>query len=79
MPTPAGLPAGPGRPGNLEPFELAVIDGRTLAEVGNAAGVAARSGAMGAGRAIVHMGLIAVRDALGSKPINYQDLIARRT
>ena len=58
----------------LEPFELAVIDGKTLAEVGNAAGIANRSGSMSAGRAIVHLGLVTVRDALGSKSISYQDL-----
>ncbi len=57
----------------LEPFELAVIDGKTLAEVGNATGIANRSGAQGAGRAIVHMGLIAVRNALG--PIKPSDLV----
>lgn len=50
-----------------EPLELAVVDGRTLEEVGNSIGVANRGGAMAAGRAIVHMGLITARDALGYK------------
>lgn len=58
----------------LDPFEMAVIDGATLQEVGNAAGVAARSGAMAAGRAICHMGLIAVRDAMGK--VDRRDLAA---
>lgn len=48
-----------------EPFELACIDGATLQEVGNAAGIANRAGSMGAGRALVHTALITVRDALG--------------
>jgi hypothetical protein len=48
-----------------EPFELACIDGRTLEEVGNAMGTANRSGATAAGRAIVHMALITLRDAIG--------------
>ena len=43
-------------------------DGKTLAEVGNSAGVANRAGSMGAGRALVHMGLIAVHDALCTLP-----------
>jgi len=58
----------------IEPFEMAVIDGATLAEAGNAAGIANRGGAMAAGRAILHMGLLAVRDALG--PVNYRELAA---
>jgi hypothetical protein len=49
-----------------EPLELAVIDGRTLEEVGNSLGVANRGGAMAAGRAVVHMGLITARDALST-------------
>lgn len=49
-----------------EPLELAVIDGLTLEAVGNSIGVAHRGGAMAAGRAVVHMGLITVRDALGA-------------
>lgn len=49
-----------------EPLELAVIDCVTLEEVGNSIGVANRQGAMAAGRAVVHMGLITARDALGA-------------
>lgn len=48
-----------------EPFEMACIDGATLAEVGNSVGIANRSGAQGAGRALVHMALITIRDSLG--------------
>lgn len=48
-----------------EPFEVACIDGGTLEAVGNAAGIANRAGAMGAGRALVHMALITLRDAAG--------------
>lgn len=47
-----------------EPLELAVIDGRTLEEVGNSMRVSNRNNAIGAGRAVVHMGLLTVRDAL---------------
>lgn len=47
-----------------EPLELAVVDGATLETVGNSVGVANRAGAMGAGRAVVHMGLTTVRDIL---------------
>ncbi|QKC99194.1 hypothetical protein [Mesorhizobium sp. NZP2298] len=50
----------------VEPFEMAVVDCATLAEVGNAAGIANRAGSMGAGRALVHTGLFTVRDALGA-------------
>ena len=57
-----------------EPLEMAVVDGETLEAVGNAAGVANRAGAMGAGRALVHMGLIAVRDELGK--LNRKDFRA---
>lgn len=56
-----------------EPFEMACIDGATLAEVGNSVGIANRSGAQGAGRALVHTALITVRDALGS--IGRRDLV----
>lgn len=64
-----------GRLGSIvEPFELAVIDGKTLAEVGNAAGIANRAGAQGAGRAIIHMGLVTVRDSIG--PVKRRDLAA---
>jgi len=45
-----------------EPFELACIDGVTLAEVGNASGVANRSGAQAAGRVLVHTALVTLRD-----------------
>ncbi len=48
-----------------EPLEMAVMDDATLQAVGNAAGIANRAGSMGAGRALVHMALIMVRDALG--------------
>lgn len=48
-----------------EPFELACIDGKTLGEVGNAVGIANRAGSMGAGRAMVHMALITLRDTIG--------------
>jgi len=58
----------------LEPFEMAVVESATLEQVGNAAGIASRGGAMAAGRAIVHMGLIAVRDAIGA--VSYKDLAA---
>lgn len=58
----------------VEPFEMAVVDNATLAEVGNAAGIANRAGSMGAGRALVHMGLITVRDAIG--PVSRKDLAA---
>jgi hypothetical protein len=48
-----------------EPFELACIDGRTLEAVGNSVGTANRAGAMGAGRALVHMALVTLRDCIG--------------
>lgn len=59
-----------------EPFELACIDGRTLQEVGNAVGTANRAGAMGAGRAIVHMALITLRDSMGE--IHRSDLTTHK-
>lgn len=58
----------------VEPLEMAVIDGATYQRVGNNSGVADRSGAIAAGRAIVHMALLAVRDAIGS--IKRSDLAA---
>lgn len=58
----------------VEPLEMAVIDGATLQEVGNAAGIANRAGSMGAGRALVHMGLVTVRDTLGR--VDRKDLAA---
>lgn len=48
-----------------EPFELACIDGATLQAVGNSAGIANRAGSMGAGRVLVHMALITIRDRAG--------------
>jgi hypothetical protein len=58
----------------VEPLEMAVIDGATYQAVGNSLGVANRAGAMGAGCAAVHMGLVVVRDALGK--IDRKDLAA---
>lgn len=49
-----------------EPFELACVDGRTLGEVGNSMGTANRSGATAAGRAIIHLALVTIRDAIGN-------------
>lgn len=49
----------------VEPLEMAVIDGETYQTIGNSLGVANRAGALGAGRATVHMALVAVRSALG--------------
>lgn len=49
----------------VEPLEMAVIDGATYQAVGNASGVADRSGSIAAGRAIAHIALASVRDALG--------------
>lgn len=57
-----------------EPFEMACIDGATLAEVGNAAGIANRAGSMGAGRALCHMALLTIRDAIGK--VSRNDLAA---
>jgi hypothetical protein len=57
-----------------EPFELACIDGATLEAVGNAAGIANRAGAMGAGRALVHTALATLRDVIGE--VRRQDLVA---
>lgn len=54
----------------LDPFEMLVVDGFTLAEAGVAAHATAR-GAMSAGRSIAHMGLIAVRDALRGNEKEY--------
>lgn len=47
------------------PFEMGVCEGATLQEVGHAAGTSSVRGSMAAGRAIMHLGLITVRDALG--------------
>lgn len=49
----------------VEPCEMAVVDGETYQSIGNAAGVADRSGSIAAGRAIVHMALVSLRSALG--------------
>lgn len=49
----------------VEPFEMSVIDGATYQAVGSSAGIANRTGADGAGRALVHSGLICIRDAVG--------------
>ena len=49
----------------VEPFEMACIDGATMAQVGNALGVANRAGSMGAGKALCHLALITIRDSLG--------------
>lgn len=49
-----------------EPFELACIDGRTYAEVGQTIGIVHKHAATGAGRALVHTALITLRDILGS-------------
>lgn len=57
-----------------EPFEMAVVDCATLEQVGNAAGIANRAGAMGAGRALVHVGLLAVCEMLGG--ISRKDMAA---
>lgn len=58
----------------VEPLEMAAVDGATYQQVGNASGVADRSGAIAAGRAIVHMALIATSNALGI--IRRDDLVA---
>jgi hypothetical protein len=50
----------------VEPFEMSVIDGATYREVGNAAGISNKAGSEGAGRALVHSGLLAIRDAIGN-------------
>lgn len=58
----------------VEPFEMMVVDGATLKAAGHAAGASSRDGAPAAGRAIAHMGLIAVRDKLGK--LGRKDLAA---
>lgn len=50
----------------VEPFEMSVVDGATYREVGNAAGIANKAGSEGAGRALVHTALIAIRDIIGN-------------
>lgn len=49
----------------VEPFEMACIDGATLAEVGGASGASSRDGKPAAGRAVCHLALITIRDAIG--------------
>lgn len=49
----------------VEPLEMAVIDCATYQVIGNASGVADRSGSIAAGRAIVHMALVSLRDGIG--------------
>lgn len=58
----------------VEPLEMAVVDGATYQEIGNSVGVANRAGALGAGRATVHLALLRVRDALGE--LRREDLAA---
>ena len=57
-----------------EPFELACVDGKTLAEVGETIGIVNRSGAQGAGRALVHTALITLRDIFGE--VSRRELVA---
>lgn len=57
----------------VESFEMAVIDGATYQAVGNASGIADRSGAIAAGRAIIHVGLVALRDSVGK--VSRADLV----
>jgi len=57
-----------------EPFELACIDGKTLKDVGEAAGIGNKNAAMGAGRALVHTALITLRDVIGD--LQRRDLVA---
>ncbi|WP_198521643.1 hypothetical protein [Rhizobium sullae] len=58
----------------VEPLEMAAVDGATYQEIGNASGIADRNGSIAAGRAIVHMALLAIRDALGD--VRRSDLAA---
>ena len=57
----------------VERFEMSVIDGATYREVGNAAGIANKAGSEGAGRALVHTALIALRDSIGK--VSRSDLV----
>ncbi|MBX4941162.1 hypothetical protein [Rhizobium binae] len=57
-----------------EPLEMAVVDGATYQAVGNASGIADRNGSIAAGRAIVHMALVSIRDAIGD--VKRSDLAA---
>lgn len=55
-----------GRLGVLaEPVEMAVVDGSTYEEIGNMLGNAHKVPATAAGRSVVHMGLITLRDMIG--------------
>jgi len=58
----------------VEPLELAVVEGKTYQSVGNSIGVADRSGSIAAGRSVVHLALIAARDAIGE--IRREDIAA---
>lgn len=49
-----------------EPFEMAVIDGETYETIGKSLGQAHKVPATASGRTAVHMGLITVRDAIGT-------------
>lgn len=57
-----------------EPLEMSVVDGATYQEVGNALGTANRSGSIVAGRTVVHLALITLRDAMGD--IRREDIAA---
>jgi len=57
-----------------EPFEMACIDAKTLAEVGETVGISNRTGAQGAGRALVHTALVTLRAIIGE--LNRGDLAA---
>lgn len=56
----------------VEPLEMSVIDGCTYREIGNAVGIANKAGAEGAGRALIHTALIALRDEV--KNVKRSDL-----
>ncbi|CAH1665750.1 MULTISPECIES: hypothetical protein [unclassified Chelatococcus] len=58
----------------LEPFEDLVLHGATLERVGRALGSGNINAATGAAKAVAHMGLIAIRDALGE--IRREDIAA---
>lgn len=58
----------------VEPFEAAVCEGKTMEQVGREIGVGSAKQASGAAKALVILGLIAIRDALGE--IRREDLAA---
>lgn len=58
----------------VEMFDLACVHGLTLEQVGRHMGVGSAKQASGAARALIHMALIVVRDALGE--IKREDLAA---